>query len=156
MPAVPTGTVTFFFSDVEGSTKLLAAVGAERYGEMLSAHRAVMRAAFGAHGSGQHGGVDGREAVRLHLVAAALDVRAQLQVHRPQVAARDARRRRVDLGRCELEPQLRRLMRDLEEKLVQSSRQRTAALRAIPNWYVKGAKGAVKKKSPQPPFPPQK
>jgi predicted ATPase/class 3 adenylate cyclase len=51
MPRVlPTGTVTFLFTDVEGSTKLLHELGAERYGEALTEHRRVLRKAFAAHG----------------------------------------------------------------------------------------------------------
>ena len=43
---LPAGTVTMLFTDIEGSTALLGRVGDARYGEALSAHRAVMRAAF--------------------------------------------------------------------------------------------------------------
>src|SRR6202034_2469051 len=47
---LPAGTVTMLFSDIEGSTALLSRLG-DRYGEALSDHRAVMRAAIGAwHG----------------------------------------------------------------------------------------------------------
>jgi len=42
--------VTFLFTDVEGSTKLLHELGAVEYGEALEAHRAVLRKAFVAHG----------------------------------------------------------------------------------------------------------
>jgi predicted ATPase/class 3 adenylate cyclase len=44
MRQLPTGTVTMLFSDIEGSTALLGRLG-ERYGEALSAQRALMRAA---------------------------------------------------------------------------------------------------------------
>lgn len=50
MPALPTGTVTFLFTDVEGSTKLLHELGAERYAEALLVHRRELRKAFAAHG----------------------------------------------------------------------------------------------------------
>jgi predicted ATPase/class 3 adenylate cyclase len=50
---LPDGTVTFLFTDVEGSTKLLHALGADRYAEALATHRAQLRAAFT-----QHGGVE--------------------------------------------------------------------------------------------------
>jgi predicted ATPase/class 3 adenylate cyclase len=46
---LPGGTVTFLFSDIEGSTRLLAQLG-ERYAEVLLEHRRVLRAAFEAHG----------------------------------------------------------------------------------------------------------
>jgi predicted ATPase/class 3 adenylate cyclase len=47
---LPSGTVTFLFTDVEGSTKLLHALGAEAYAEALAKHRRVLRQAFAAHG----------------------------------------------------------------------------------------------------------
>jgi predicted ATPase/class 3 adenylate cyclase len=42
---LPTGTVTFLFTDVEGSTKLLHELGAEAYAQALAAHRQVIREA---------------------------------------------------------------------------------------------------------------
>jgi predicted ATPase/class 3 adenylate cyclase len=45
----PSGTVSFFFSDIEGSTRLLHALGAERYSEQLERHRAFLRERFEAH-----------------------------------------------------------------------------------------------------------
>src|SRR6266508_733042 len=47
---LPTGTVTFLFTDVEGSTKLLLDIGEARYSEALAEHRRVLRQAFEAHG----------------------------------------------------------------------------------------------------------
>jgi predicted ATPase len=47
---LPTGTVTFLFTDVEGSTKLLHALGAEAYAEALAEHRRVIREACAAGG----------------------------------------------------------------------------------------------------------
>ena len=49
MGELPTGTITMLFSDIEGSTVLLSGLG-DRYGEALSAQRALLRAAFSAHG----------------------------------------------------------------------------------------------------------
>jgi predicted ATPase/class 3 adenylate cyclase len=46
---LPTGTVTFLFTDVEGSTRLLERLGAERYAEALLAHRDVVRFALAEH-----------------------------------------------------------------------------------------------------------
>ena len=40
---LPTGTVTFLFTDVEGSTKLLHELGAEGYASALAEHRRVVR-----------------------------------------------------------------------------------------------------------------
>ena len=45
MGELPAGTVTMLFSDIEGSTALLSRLG-DRYGEALSDHRALLRAAF--------------------------------------------------------------------------------------------------------------
>jgi predicted ATPase/class 3 adenylate cyclase len=47
---LPAGTVTFLFTDVEGSTKLLHELGAERYAKALAVHRRVLRDAFTSHG----------------------------------------------------------------------------------------------------------
>ena len=49
MSELPTGTVTFFFSDIEGSTRLLEALGPE-YTELLEQHNRIMRQAFAEHG----------------------------------------------------------------------------------------------------------
>ena len=46
--ALPTGTVTFLFTDVEGSTRLLQEHGAA-YADLLAEHRRVLRDAFAAH-----------------------------------------------------------------------------------------------------------
>ena len=46
---LPAGTVTFLFTDVEGSTKLLHELGAEEYAEALAEHRRVIREAAAAH-----------------------------------------------------------------------------------------------------------
>ena len=40
---LPTGTVTFLFTDVEGSTMLLHELGAELYASALAEHRQVVR-----------------------------------------------------------------------------------------------------------------
>ena len=50
MAAPPTGTVTLLFTDIEGSTRLLHALGPEGYAEELSAHRRVLRTAFERYG----------------------------------------------------------------------------------------------------------
>ena len=52
MAELPSGTVTFLFSDVEGSTRLLTRLRG-RYAEVLGEHQRLLRAAFDEH--------DGRE-----------------------------------------------------------------------------------------------
>ena len=50
MRPLPSAAVTFVFTDVEGSTRLLHELGAERYAEALGEHRRVLRASFAAEG----------------------------------------------------------------------------------------------------------
>jgi len=47
---LPTGTVTFLVTDVEGSTRLLYELGTERYADALAGHRSVVRSAAAARG----------------------------------------------------------------------------------------------------------
>jgi predicted ATPase len=47
---LPSGTVTFLFTDVEGSTRLLHSLGAEGYAEALAEHRRVIRVACASEG----------------------------------------------------------------------------------------------------------
>src|SRR5918992_3204804 len=49
MRDLPSGTVTFLFTDIEGSTKLLQELG-DTYVEALEGHRQVLRKAFADHG----------------------------------------------------------------------------------------------------------
>jgi predicted ATPase/class 3 adenylate cyclase len=46
---LPSGTVTFLFTDVEGSTRLLRELGDARYAEALAEHRHVIREVFARH-----------------------------------------------------------------------------------------------------------
>jgi predicted ATPase/class 3 adenylate cyclase len=46
---LPTGTVTFLFTDVEGSTRLLHELGPARFADALAEHRRVLRERFAAH-----------------------------------------------------------------------------------------------------------
>ncbi|MBI5157694.1 MAG: adenylate/guanylate cyclase domain-containing protein [Acidimicrobiia bacterium] len=48
--ALPDGTVTLLFTDIEGSTKVLDSLGLEAYTEALEEHRRVLREAFRRHG----------------------------------------------------------------------------------------------------------
>jgi predicted ATPase/class 3 adenylate cyclase len=47
---LPAGTVTFLFTDIEGSTRLLRDLGVDVYAEALAGHRRVLRDAFAAEG----------------------------------------------------------------------------------------------------------
>jgi class 3 adenylate cyclase len=48
VPSLPTGTVTFVFTDIEGSTKLLQLSGS-RYPELLARHHELLRAEIARH-----------------------------------------------------------------------------------------------------------
>ena len=48
MRELPAGTVTFLFTDIEGSTRLLRELG-DGYADALAVHRRVLRDAFAAH-----------------------------------------------------------------------------------------------------------
>ncbi|HEV2239021.1 MAG TPA: tetratricopeptide repeat protein [Ktedonobacterales bacterium] len=52
MAQLPTGTVTFLFSDIQGSTRLLQQLG-DDYARALGEHQALLRAAFAAHGGAE-------------------------------------------------------------------------------------------------------
>jgi class 3 adenylate cyclase len=47
---LPSGTVTFLFTDIEGSTNLLSELGPQRYAEALDLHRQVVRESCRRHG----------------------------------------------------------------------------------------------------------
>jgi class 3 adenylate cyclase len=49
MSGLPGGAVTFLFTDIEGSTRLVKALR-ERYPQALAEHRRLVRAAIAAHG----------------------------------------------------------------------------------------------------------
>jgi class 3 adenylate cyclase len=48
MSALPSGTVTFVFTDIEGSTALLKRLG-EKYADLIGEHRRLVRETFGGH-----------------------------------------------------------------------------------------------------------
>src|SRR5919204_1288980 len=49
--ALPSGTLTFLFTDIEGSTKLLNALGTERFHDVLATHTETLRRAFADGGT---------------------------------------------------------------------------------------------------------
>ena len=52
MSALPLGTVTFLFADIEGSTRLLQSLG-ERYGSVVADFRQIMRTRLGEAGGNE-------------------------------------------------------------------------------------------------------
>jgi class 3 adenylate cyclase len=84
MPQLPTGTVTFLFTDIEGSTQLLHQLGVE-YASVLNDQKHLLRAAFAAHAGVE---VDNQGdsffyafANAPDAVAAAVDAQRALQAH---------------------------------------------------------------------------
>jgi class 3 adenylate cyclase len=47
-PGLPSGTVTFLFTDIEGSTRLVKTLG-DRYEQVLAEHQGILRRAFAEH-----------------------------------------------------------------------------------------------------------
>jgi class 3 adenylate cyclase len=73
------------FSDIEGSTRLLAALGPDEYEVALAEHRSIVRAAIAAHGGVEHG-TEGDSffvtfATSADAVAAAVDAQRALAAH---------------------------------------------------------------------------
>ena len=52
---LPTGTVTFLFTDIEGSTRLVQDLGPAAYAELLERHNAILREVFARHGGIERG-----------------------------------------------------------------------------------------------------
>ena len=93
---LPTGTVTFFFSDIEASTRMLRDLGAETYGALQDEHAAVTRDALA-----RRGGVEIRtEGDSFFAVfRSAIDaLDAAVDVQRALDKASDAHRLRVRIG----------------------------------------------------------
>ena len=53
MSSLHSGTVTFAFTDIEGSTKLLQELGDEAFGALSRDHRRIVRETFGATGGSE-------------------------------------------------------------------------------------------------------
>jgi predicted ATPase/class 3 adenylate cyclase len=106
--ALPTGTVTFLFADVEGSTRLLNLLG-ERFGPARARMRELVRAAAEAHGGAE---VDwAGDGVFLAFGSARGAVAAAAEIHRSLAAEpwpdEEAHRLRIGLhtGEPELGPE---------------------------------------------------
>jgi class 3 adenylate cyclase len=106
MSTLPGGTVTFVFTDIEGSTQLLQELGDEGYGRVSGDHRRLVRETFGARGGTEidtqgdafffsfprardavAGAVDAQRALRDHEWPEEKEVRVRMGVHtgEPQV-----------------------------------------------------------------------
>jgi class 3 adenylate cyclase len=85
MSGLPSGTVTFLFTDIEGSTRLLRRLG-ERYAEVVGRHDRLVRAACVSHG-GREISTQG-DAFFVAFPRAADAVAAAVQVQRTLAAER--------------------------------------------------------------------
>ena len=94
-------TLTFLFTDIEGSTALLGRVGEDVYAQVLASHQSIIRSGLAGHGGREvdtQG--DGFFAVfpsPRACVAAALEIQRALEAHNePQLPTRqDIKRRRL-------------------------------------------------------------
>jgi class 3 adenylate cyclase/tetratricopeptide (TPR) repeat protein len=104
---LPTGTVTFLFTDIEGSTQLLKRLGG-RYGALLAEHRQILRRAARDH-SGEEvdnqgdsflfafrradeaakAAIDAQRALATHEWPGASDVRVRMGIHTAEPSASD-------------------------------------------------------------------
>ena len=99
MTSYPSGTVTFAFTDIEGSTKLLQELG-DDYAEVAREHRRLVRERFGAAGGTEidtqgdafffsftrardavRGAVDAQRALRDHEWPRGVQVRVRMGLH---------------------------------------------------------------------------
>ena len=76
---LPAGTVTFLFTDIEGSTRLLHELGPEAYADALAEHRRLMREAFGRHEGYEVDTRETRSSVAFPSAAEALAAAAEAQ-----------------------------------------------------------------------------
>jgi class 3 adenylate cyclase len=116
--ALPTGTVTFLFTDIEGSTRLLRALG-ERYAEVLDGHHRLVREAIAGGGGTEvgtegdsffaafhtaHGALDAAVAAQRALADAAwpegVDVRVRMGLHTGESRIADASYVGIDVHRA--------------------------------------------------------
>ncbi len=100
-----TGTVTFLFTDIEGSTQLLKRLG-KSYGEALTEHRKILRAAVQEHGGDEvdrqgdsflfafpradeaaAAAIDGQHALAAHEWPAATRLRVRMGIHTAEPTA---------------------------------------------------------------------
>jgi predicted ATPase/class 3 adenylate cyclase len=82
---LPSGTITFLFSDIEGSTRLVRELG-KAWPEVLERHRRILRKAFGRHGGIEKGTEGDSFFVAFDdapsAIAAAVDAQVGLANHR--------------------------------------------------------------------------
>ncbi len=97
MPELPTGTVTFLFTDIEGSTRLLRELG-EDYGALQDEHARIIRAAVASEGGVEVRTIGDAFFVVFPTAAAALRAAAAAQRALAPTAWRGGQTLRVRMG----------------------------------------------------------
>ncbi len=109
MADVPSGAVTFLFTDIEGSTRLVKQLR-ERYAAVLADHRQLLRAAFDAHDGYEVdtqgdsffvafssardallAAVEGQRALLSHSWPEGVEIKVRMGLHTGQAVASDGR-----------------------------------------------------------------
>ena len=109
MPDQPSGAVTFLFTDIEGSTRLVKQLRAD-YGAVLQQHQRLLREAFDAHGGYEVdtqgdsffvafssardallAAVDGQRALLAHPWPGDVQIKVRVGLHTGQAVASDGR-----------------------------------------------------------------
>jgi len=109
MADLPSGAITFLFTDIEGSTRLLKQLR-ERYSEVLTEHQRLLRAAFAAHGGYEVdtqgdsffvafasareallAAVEGQRALLSHSWSDGVEVKVRMGLHTGQAVAAEGR-----------------------------------------------------------------
>ena len=109
MADLPSGAITFLFTDIEGSTQLLKKLR-ERYSDVLAEHQRLLRSAFAAHGGHEVdtqgdsffvafasareallAAVEGQLALLSHAWPDGVQVRVRMGLHTGQAAAANGR-----------------------------------------------------------------
>ena len=118
MADLPSGAITFLFTDIEGSTQLLKQL-CSRFSEVLAMHQHLLRAAFAAH-SGHEidtqgdsffvafasardallAAVEGQQALLFHPWPHGVHVKVRMGLHPGQAVATDGRYPRLAVHRA--------------------------------------------------------
>ena len=95
--ALPTGRLTFMFSDIEGSTRLLSTLG-QRYTALHAAHQRIVREAIRAHAGTEVSTEGDSFFVVFHLAVDALEAAASIQRGLAEFPWPEGARIRVRIG----------------------------------------------------------
>lgn len=108
MTELPTGTVTFLFTDIEGSTELASELGDEPFADLQETHRRLLRDAFASNGGAEvrtegdmlfvaftrateaaDAAIDGQRALESHAWPANGTLRVRMGLHTGEATVRE-------------------------------------------------------------------